>query len=244
MKLLKFFFLLIFLIIIGSILVAGYFGFIPGLSTVMGANKPKDLGVKYTKADYDAFSNKTNGDIVPITTPVDAAHSISYEGKIDVNKDFSQQEISARLNYGQWKYMPVTNTQLRINPDGTVEFSANIMISRLSGFIAREGAGQWTMADVTKGLDFIKMVKIDLPVYMKFQAAVTNNNLSGAIESIQVGRFNVPLATVKADETANAIFQAIISKVPNFYAKSVTFSNGQMHYKGTIPAKMMVEVNR
>lgn len=56
----------------------------PRSLALMGSSKPKYLGVKYTKADYDSFSKKTNGDIIPVTTPVDSVHSIVYQGRLDV----------------------------------------------------------------------------------------------------------------------------------------------------------------
>ena len=236
------FFSLFFIIILLVIGLLGYFGFMPGLSDMMGANKPKDLGVEYTKAEYDSFSNKCNGDITPITTSVDPLKSITYSGQISVNKDFTQEELSSRLNYSRWKYMPVSNVQLKINNDGSVEASGNVMMDRLPGFIAREGMGQYTMADVTKGLEFIKMIKINPPVYMKFNATVINNKVTSNISKIEVGKFNVPLDKVDANGAAVSVFNSIISKAPTFNAKSVTFVNGKMHFEGTIPAQMSVEI--
>lgn len=243
MKLLKILMAVTIIIVLVIVLVAGYYGFVPGLSSVMGADKPKDLGVKYTKAHYDQFSIKLNGDIVPVTTSVNPAESITYSGKIDVNKDFSQEEISSRLNYSRWKYMPIKNVQVRINTDGSLEFSANIVMDRVAGFIEREGMGKWSMEDVSKGMNFIKLVKVNPPIYAKLKTNVSNNQPSGNIEAITVGKFNVPLDTVNANETAISLFRAITSKASSFYAKSVTFSEGKMYFEGTLPAKMMVETS-
>jgi hypothetical protein len=243
MKLLKILMVVIIFIILVIVLMVGYYGFVPGLSTVMGADKPKDLGVKYTKAHYDQFSNKLNGDIIPITTSVSPAESITYSGKIDVNKDFSQEEISSRLNYGRWKYMPIKNVQVRINNDGSLEFSANLVMDRIAGFIEREGMGKWSIDDVSKGMNFIKLVRVDPPIYARLKASISNNQPNGNIEAITVGKFNVPLETVNANETAISLFRAITSKASSFYAKSVTFNQGKMHFEGTLPAKMMVEIS-
>ena len=48
----KLFFKLILVLVIAAILTAGYLGFVPGLSTIMGADKPKDLGITYTQDDF------------------------------------------------------------------------------------------------------------------------------------------------------------------------------------------------
>lgn len=242
MKIIQFFLSLIFLVIIGGILILGYLGFIPILSDVMGVGKPKDLGVKYSQKEYQTFADKTNGDVIEIKKDVPPNQSIVYEGKKDIKDSFSQEELSGRLNYAKWKYMPVGNTQIRINDDGTVEFSANVLMSRLPGFIAREGMGQYTIEDVTKGLEFINMIKVNPPVYTKFTANVVDNKLSLNIQKIEVGKFNVPLGKIGANQVAAAVFNNIISKAPGFYGKSVTFSHGQMIFEGSIPAKETVEV--
>lgn len=242
MKIAKFMLGATLFIIIIIVLILGYFGFMPVLSPLMGANKPKDLGIANSQKEYMAFSNKVGNDIKEITTPVSPDKSIEYSGVRNIDDTFSQEEISGRLNNGRWKYMPVGNVQVRINNDGTVEFSANVLMDRLPGFIAREGMGKYTMADVTKGLDFIKMIKLNPPVYMKFTASISNNSLQTNIGQIEVGRFNIPLDIINANQTAVSVFNSIVSKVSGFYAKSVTFSNGKMKYQGTIPEKMKIEV--
>jgi hypothetical protein len=47
----------VFLVVVGilvliPILVLGFLGFMPIVSDIMGTNRPRDLGVKYTDADY------------------------------------------------------------------------------------------------------------------------------------------------------------------------------------------------
>jgi len=140
--------------------------------------------------------------------------------------------------------MPVNNTQIRINNDGTVEFSGNVLMNRLPGFIAREGMGQYTINDVTKGLEFINMLKINSPVYTKFTANVVDNKLRVDIQKIEVGKFGVPLQKVGANQVATAVFNNIVSKAPGFYGKTVTFSHGQMIFEGSIPEKEFVEVTK
>lgn len=49
----------ILIIILIPILVVGFFGFMPGVSSLLGTNKPKNLGVTYTAADYASYQQKT-----------------------------------------------------------------------------------------------------------------------------------------------------------------------------------------
>jgi len=241
MKFIQFLLSLIFLVIVGVVLYLGYLGFIPVLSSFMGADKPKDLGVRYTKKEYDTYIQKAQTEVIPVREVKSPAESIVYSGKKDLKQSFTQDEISARLNYAMWKYMPVANTQVRINSNGTVEFSGNVLMDRLPGFIQREGMGQYTMADVQKGLNYIKLLKVNPPVYVRFNGSVADNNLALSIQQIQVGKFNVPLDVVHANETATSVYNSIVSKVSSLSVKSVTFSDSQMHFDGTVPEKMMVE---
>lgn len=243
MKVIQFFLSLIFLIVVGAILIAGYFGFIPYLSNLMGANKPKDLGVNYSQKDFDSFTEKTGGQLILVKKTLTPSSSLSYSGQINFDSSLTQEQISARLNYSPWKHMPVNDTQLRINKDGTVEFSGNLLIGKLPGFIAREGMGQYSVADVVKGLDFIKIIKINPPVYTKFKASISNNKLTLNLEKIELSRFDIPLKKINANETLTSVVESIMSKVPGFYAQEVSFSDGKLNFKGTIPEKMMVETN-
>lgn len=230
MKLLQFIFSLIILVIVG-LFVLGYF--------LIG--KPKDLGVRYTKEEYKTYVQKAQTEVVPVKGPRSPAESIVYSGKKDLKQSFTQEEISARINYAMWKYMPVANTQVRINSDGSVEFSGNVIMNRLPGFIEREGMGQYTMADVEKGLKYIKFLKFNFPLYVKFNGAVASNNLALSIQQMTVGKFNVPLTTVHANETATSVYNSVVSKVNGLSVKSVTFSDRGMQFDGTVPEKMMVE---
>ncbi len=245
MKILKFFLTFVVLVLLGSVLYLGYLGFVPVLSTVMGADKPKDLGVRSSEQDYTRSIEKVGGSINSFsTTSGDVRSSISYSGKVDVNTDFSQEELSSRLNYAQWKYLPFTDSQVRINSDGTAEYSGVLRMDRLPEFVAYVGMGRYSMADITKGIKYINLVKVNPPVYLKLKAGVSGNILNTRVLDAQVGRFSLPLGTLHADETASAVFSSIVSRIPGFYAKSVELSKGAMHFEGTLPKTVNVETGQ
>ncbi len=241
MRFLLFLISLLFLIFIGAFLYLSYLGFVPVVSTVLGTDKPRNLGIGYSEKEFRSYVIKAGTQIIEMTNPTDATHSIRYEGKRDLTESFTQEEISARLNYARWRYMPVTNTQVKIHDDGTIEFSGTVLMDRLDGFIARVGMGRYSRADVEKGLSYIGLLKINPPIYAKAKASVTDNKPSISVENIQVGKFNVPLGTVRANEVVTAIAQTIITQVDGLYAKSTTFSNGKMNFTGTVPERMIVE---
>ncbi|OGK16328.1 hypothetical protein A2774_05290 [Candidatus Roizmanbacteria bacterium RIFCSPHIGHO2_01_FULL_39_12c] len=243
MKLIRLFLLLLFFLIVGSVFYLGYLGFIPIISGFMGANKAKDLGVKYTKANFDSYVEKGKTKIVMVSQGTDPAKSVKYSGQTSVNDSFSQEDISARLNYSNWKYMPASNTQVRVNSDGSVEFSANVLMERLPGFVAFTGLGKYSLDDFNKGLKYINLAKVSPPVYLKFKAGAVNNKVNLNLQSARIGKFNLPLEKFDADAALTQIVENVFDKVDGFYAKTVSFSNGQMKFEGTVPEKQEVESN-
>lgn len=240
MKLVKLLFCFVLALTIGGFCLLVYLGFVPYVSTILGTDRPKNLGIGYSQKEFIAYVNKAGTKIIEMTEPADAAHSIRYSGKFDLKESFTQEEISARLNYALWKYMPVTNTQVKIHGDGTIEFSGTVIMNRLDGFIARVGMGRYSRLDVEKGLGYIGLLKINPPIYARGKASVTDNQPTISVEQIEVGKFSIPLGTVHANEVVTALTKTIISQVNGLYAKSVTFSDGKMNFEGTAPEKMFV----
>lgn len=237
----KLFFLLILLAFLGAIFYLGYLGFIPGLSQALGATKPRDLGVSYSPQDYDSYLSK-GGLVEELKNDKGPAESIVYLGQKPFTGSFSQTEISARLNYSKWRYMPVTNTQVRINTDGSIEFSGNLILDRLDGAIARIGGGQFSRADVDQGLKILGVLKTNPPVYLKLKGEVINNRTSVKIEKAEVGKLGIPLEQIEADRIlAQTVNQIITRTNGSLDVKSVTFENGKMNFDGTVPEKSLVE---
>ena len=58
MKIVKILGVIAVLIIILAVASLGYLGFVPGISNIMGANSPRDLGVKYTSEDLQRARSK------------------------------------------------------------------------------------------------------------------------------------------------------------------------------------------
>ncbi|OGK11579.1 hypothetical protein A2954_01835 [Candidatus Roizmanbacteria bacterium RIFCSPLOWO2_01_FULL_37_12] len=243
MKIVKFFFSLLIIAIIGCVIYLGYLGFIPIVSNIMGANKPKDLGIKYTKENYDSYIQKGGTEIKYVKTGGNPADSVKLSGIKNVKDNFSQEDISARLNYSNWKYMPVKNTQVRINKGGTVEFSANVIMNRLPGFIAYTGLGKYSVEDVNKGLKYINLLKVDPPIYLKFKASVKHNLPDLEIQIIQVGKYILPLEKLGANQVITQAVENVFLKANGFHAMSAKFSDGQLIFDGTVPAVMEVESN-
>lgn len=229
--------LILILIIVTAL---AYFGFVPYISTFFGSTTPINLGINYSQKDYDNFVTKAKTELTFVDQNPLPDKSVSFTGKIKLEDSFSAEDVSSRINYAKWKYMPVSNVQLRINKDNTVEFSANLLTNRLEGF-AKEFAGtNYTNQQIETALNFIQKIAPNPPVYAKFTASVINNRSSVAVASLQIGRFNVPLEKFGGNAAVMMVVDKIIQSVPGFYAETATFANGTLNFKGTVPQKSIV----
>lgn len=229
--------LVLILVVVG---VLGYFGFVPGISTLFGSNKPRNLGVQATVADYDSYLRKAGTEIQHVQNSPAAGKSFVASGKKDLTVTLSQEEITGRVNFSKWKYMPVDNVQVRINNDGTEELSGILRVDRMSGFLSSMGFASVSEKDVGKALRFAGVVG-NPAFYAKAQVSVENNRAQVDLLSGEVGRFPIPVADLNEKGVLTSLANESFSKVDGFYAKSVTFENGKATFTGTVPEKMTVE---
>lgn len=235
--------LLVSLFIVGVvviILALGYTGFMPGVSTLMGTNKPRDLGVNYAQSDASSFNTKAKVEITPQKQPAASDGKIIFSGLTAVDGNFTDSEISAKLTYSPWKFMPMSDVQVKLTGNGSVEVAGVLRIDRLTGFITAIGGASFSNEDVKKGLDYLKIAPGNPPIYAKGTASVTNNQVSVNIQSLEVGRIPVPVDRINTSENASNLAEHIIKQVPGANLETVKFEQGKMYVKGTIPSKQIV----
>jgi hypothetical protein len=75
--------LLIFIVVIlvVAVGVGGYLGIVPGVSSLFGANKPKNLGVTFTSQDLTNAEAKAGTQIVTLAPNLPPSQSISFTGQ-------------------------------------------------------------------------------------------------------------------------------------------------------------------
>jgi hypothetical protein len=226
-------------IILIPILVLGYLGFMPGVSDLMGTNRPRDLGVRYTEADLKSVFAKNGMTIVNL--PQDSPVWVRYEGKRELkNTRFTQEEITARVNNAAdtYKYAGVHDLQVKFNPDGSFESSGRADLNMLK-FRAEDLATKFHVpAEAKKALmgavDAVAPLQPEPPFYVKGALSVTNNQIDFVPESAELGK--VPLDQVPKDAVVRIVEQAI-NEVPGLNVRSLKVVDGQMVFDGTIPEK-------
>jgi hypothetical protein len=233
MKALRVFLITILAIVIVVVGVLGYFGFMPGVSNLFGSNKPKDLGVTFTTADYQSARNKIGTVITDLSSANTPEKSIKFSGQKSVNTSFTQAEFTAELNNRPWKYYPFRDCQFKINPDGSGEFSAILIKSRLEPMAKAFGA---TDSEIKTVMQYIKYLPGDPAIYVKCQGAISNNRIVGVnLTEFQVGKINF---TNQIKDNQGAIIswmQNTLFTLPGVSVKSLKLENGKLLFEGTLP---------
>ena len=203
-------------IVLGSIalvllLIAGYTGFVPILSDIMGTNSPRDLGIEYTKQDYLNAMNKA-GFTLDNSAGLGPDTKISYSGQKQINAQFTQEEISALLSFDHAEKFPAKDVQVKINEDGSLEASARIK------------------------LDDYKGISIDNAVYIKGKPElVAPNRISlEKIDKLEIGRVPTPVTEEIKSRVEDEINNKLNS-IPGLNVESLDVKNGVAGLKGTIP---------
>jgi hypothetical protein len=229
MKFLKGLAITIGVLVIVVVLVLGYLGFVPGVSNIFGSNKPRDLGVTYTAADY-ASAHARNGTTHTVL-PAGSVPNIIFSGSHPVNTVYTQAEINALINNRQWSNYPLKNCQLKINPDNTIEFSGTLIIDRLKGYETSLNLG-----DMSAILDFLKYLPGDPAFYAKGTVEIENGQIVNTdITEFKLG--NITL-TNQVQDNLQSLTSNVYSEIaayPGFSITTLKFSNGDMQFKGTLP---------
>jgi len=231
----KLIFGLLFLVFIILVVAGGYFGIIPGVSKLLGSDKPRDLGIQGTDADYASASAKgiqfvaLQKDLV--SKP---AETRKITGSKAVSTSFTAQELTAVMNKKPtWIYNPVSDVQFKFNPDGTGEMSGILRIDRLTRYAQASGMSQH---EVEKVLDYLKITNTNPPFYVKANIMIVDDKMNFDAQRVEVGRFPVPLSVIDNNKGRVVGFvEKRIAAVPGLSIKSLSIEQGQLQFEGTLP---------
>ncbi len=231
------------LFLVVPLLIAGYFGLVPGLSSLMGANKPKDLGITYTPADYQAFLAKTQTSMQDFANapanPEKPDKKVVFANPVTVtNQTVTQEELTAAINESGWLWMPIDNAQVKLT-DGTVEISGNLQLDYIAQFIGFIGGVGYSPAEIDQAVSWGKKLVNNAPIYIKAKGSVANNQLQLSVQEAQVGRYSIPIDSAQTVLAAGT--QSAISNTPHLDAQSATLTNGAIVFTGTHPSTIYVK---
>lgn len=227
--------LLIFILVV--IIIVIILGFLfPGLLWV------KDLGVRYSKADYDNIMNKLN--YIKDATPIgDDANQYQYiYGDVkDVDIEFTSEEITAFFNEGRPSYYAIKNVQIKLNDDGSVEAvgSANV-----DYFLTNILSGKYSKAEIEKQMPALGILPSNVNLYLKFSGSVNNNISNINIASVSVQGIPIPSNILDTNEATSTVTDGLNNLIKDYNNKSgssfdkIAVENKKVIFKGKIPTSL------
>lgn len=199
-------------IIVVLILVIGYLGIykIPVVSSVMGADKPKNLGIKTSEEALASIKEKIPMKITGEYVNFESTDpSQLFTGSIPVDTSTTSEEITSWLQRFEGDDPIFSQTQVR-------KFEGGLEISTLLN----------------------KYVKA--PVYVKVNINQTaENTLDLDITKASLGRIPVPKGYLeKASDWFEEKVNHIMATIPGFSMENYEIHEGYSSFKGSFPAQV------
>jgi len=193
-----------------ALAIVGYLGFI---YYQLSRAEVKDLGVRYTMADYNnAVAGKAHVD-VPVPSDIYFGSDFKTEGTQKIDQVFTDAEISAIQNYSNEKKGPFKNVQIHF-AGNSIEASGLVMDPR----VPKTG-----------------------PVYVKGMIARTGPRSFDItnVQELRVGDYQVPAPVVQQAKTEFINYvNNILSGIDGLNVEKVEIQNGQVHFQGNVPKKV------
>lgn len=204
----------------------------PDLTGMLGLNKARDLGVRYTYADLRAGREITQVEFEDL--PEDNSSSIEFSGEKDISGEFSSETITAMIAGASYKYYPLTNTQVKIYPGGLIETSGNIDIAKVVKWATDLNADPEVTGQIDK---YIGGIAPNPSFYLKGTMSVANNNIDLNVQEAQISVVKVDKAMIDQYQGQVADFvEERMANVPGMEVRSADFSSGKLVLDASYPA--------
>ena len=203
--------ILVILIIISVIAATGIF-YIPGISEILGTNKPRDLGVKADPAKFNALLARENVQLSGPASNYDLTANIRYGQAQPMDVTVSSEELTSMMQATNNVKGPLKNMQVRLGNNNQMEMSAD--------------------ADLQKYGYPVKG-----PVYLKgtFEKS-GSGSVNVNIKEGSLGLIPVPESVLQQGE--DGVEQQInhqLAAMPGMRIDDLEIQNGQLHYSGAFP---------
>jgi hypothetical protein len=220
---LKIFIALLLIVVVGSILAYKY----------VFSGTPRDLGVKYTEADKATAYANNGVESAVITPSQDNPSGIKYEGQKDIKTSFSSAEITALNNSVKWVNYPISNLQIKINPDGTGEASGTLDVRKILSWISFTHS----VSEIESKVEQYH-IGLNPPFYLKGKVSVVNNQVTLVPQTVEVGKITLPSNIVSENiAPVERFVEDRINAVPNLQIRSFNLDGGKANFDATVPEK-------
>ncbi|NJD02675.1 MAG: hypothetical protein FIA99_08795 [Ruminiclostridium sp.] len=225
----------------------------------MLAGTAKQLDVQATDQDFRSGLEKTKvkvADISVLSTDSILSKNYKTNGSNNVDLFITSAEMTSLASRANTASSPIKDVRIKFLEGNKMEMSYriseniigilkenNIITSRIfsPGMINTALLSPFAASSVNDVLiNYLTTVAKNKPIYSKGRLERTSaNTIDISIESIQVGRVPLPSGTVKTVESYTIGFvNAFISKDNGFSIEELRIEDGQLYYKGTLPAEI------
>lgn len=214
--------------------------------------RPKNLGIKYTQADYQNALAKTGIDINFNGMSQQQLEAFKDDNKnqdlkiSDYNWEFSNyeqctftltpSEATALLNEIAPDFFWFEDIQVKVNPDGTMEGSSTLNVDKILDELFYDLKDQIPS-------ELSSLLPGTVNIYSQGTVSITNNQLSGNPEVFKVGPVNLPEQYMN-DESISVmenVFSRIYTIIPGLEIYSLgSDANGNFTFDGLIPQTVNV----
>lgn len=216
-------------LLVAALFLLGRTGLVPGLSKVVGADRPRDLGVRPTEQEFAAVLKRIGFTLQnqPAAT-LPGSFRKSYQGKMEVDQALTESELSALLTFNHVSWWPLSDVQLKVHEDGTIEASLSLVTRNIP----------WEQVPAGILSQLPDKLPEQVPIYLKGRLEpVGPSRFTTEIERLEVGRLALP-ASILSQENQRHFTNFINDRaagINGFTVESLQYAEGRLHFKGTFP---------
>lgn len=225
----------IFIVLGVGFLALGYYGFVPGLSSVLGSSKPRDLRIETEDGDAARALEKAGVSLGALPGDASPEDSLAFEGAVDVVQEFTDEEVTAITRAHRWKNDIAREVQVRFNADGTQEMSG---ILRLDHAYAFARARKIPLGKYDLAVRWLEAFKYNPAFYVKAKTGWKDGHLALDVIRIELGRLELPPDWFIDDTKLAADIEANLLAIPELKINDVTFGDGTVSFSGTLPVRV------
>jgi hypothetical protein len=192
--------------------------------------KPKDLGVKWSEADYLSLVQKCG--VLEEAPPQSAdrnAYDIEFSGGQDVDWTLTDSEITAWLNTGRPGWWPFADAQFRIHAGDTIEVSFTLNTPKL---MKNKDVTAYMPPEVKS---YLAGVTMSIPIYASAKIEFTGPK-QVRVQVISCTALGLSLMDfapgVQVDKILEDIVNAGLAKAEPVEVESFTTGEGSLHLEG------------
>jgi hypothetical protein len=230
---------------IGVALILGWSGLTPGLSSLMGTDQPRDLGVhravsdrQQERVDSSGVSLKPTGKSSEDRVPAPGTKVLDQPEWIETT--FTQEEVTALLNDHAPEWLPLRDVQLRLS-DETIEVSGLFETQNLPRLLEKLRRHESSEAESVRIADYVGKLPPFVPVYLKATGAVRNAQLDLTLQEIEIGRLGLPVDTLR--EYVSTSIRETITRTDDFAISAAIPQNGSIAFSGILPNTLNIRKN-